>query len=76
MFVLQCDIGLVYDAPSHSLLNKWLLLADPDDSMAGAKGYLKICATVLGAGDDAPVSGQRMTSLTPVWPFVRGGAEN
>ena len=47
---------MVYDEPQHSLLNKWLLLSDPEDHMAGAKGYLKIMATVLGPGDDAPVS--------------------
>lgn len=52
---LQCDIGLVYDAPQHAFINKWLLLSDPEDSMAGAKGYLKICAVVLGPGDEAPV---------------------
>ena len=56
IFIVQCDIGMVYDEPNHSLINKWLLLSDPDDTMAGAKGYLKICATVLGPGDDAPVS--------------------
>ena len=56
VYCLQCDVGMIYDEPSHTLLNKWLLLCDPDDSMAGAKGYLKISATVLGAGDDAPVS--------------------
>ena len=47
---------MIYDESQHTLLNKWLLLSDPDDNMAGAKGYLKICATVLGPGDDAPVS--------------------
>lgn len=47
---------MIYDEAEHTLLNKWLLLSDPEDSMAGAKGYLKISATVLGAGDDAPVS--------------------
>ncbi|XP_067657682.1 myoferlin-like isoform X1 [Haliotis asinina] len=50
----KCDIGLVYDAPQHAFINKWLLLSDPEDSMAGAKGYLKICAVVLGPGDEAP----------------------
>ena len=47
---------MIYDEAQHSLINKWLLLSDPDDNMAGAKGYLKICATVLAAGDEAPVS--------------------
>ena len=52
----QCDVGMIYQEPSHAFLNKWLLLSDPDDLMAGAKGYLKICAVVLGPGDEAPVS--------------------
>ena len=51
----QCDVGLVYDQDKHALLNKWLLLGDPEDAMAGAKGYLKISAIVLGPGDEAPV---------------------
>ena len=55
---------MIYDEPQHTLLNKWLLLSDPDDNMAGAKGYLKICATVLGPGDDAPVSRFRLTSCS------------
>ncbi|XP_064630282.1 myoferlin-like isoform X1 [Lineus longissimus] len=50
----KCDIGLVYDEANHTLLNKWLLLSDPDDTMAGAKGYLKISVTVMGPGDEAP----------------------
>ena len=51
----QCDVGMVYDEAQHSFVNKWLLLCDPEDPMAGSKGYLKICATVLGPGDSAPV---------------------
>lgn len=50
----KCDVGLVFDAPGHALLNKWLLLSDPDDTMAGAKGYLKVSVVVLGPGDEAP----------------------
>ena len=52
----QCDVGMIYEETNHTFLNKWLLLSDPDDLMAGAKGYLKICAVVLGPGDEAPVS--------------------
>ena len=52
---MQCDIGMIYDEPQHSLINKWLLLSDPEDNQSGAKGYMKISATVLGAGDEAPV---------------------
>ncbi len=46
---------MIYEEPTHSFVNKWLLLSDPEDVMAGAKGYLKICAVVLGPGDEAPV---------------------
>ncbi|XP_055863087.1 myoferlin-like isoform X4 [Biomphalaria glabrata] len=47
----KCDVGLIYDEPNHALINKWVLLSDPDDSASGAKGYLKISACVLGPGD-------------------------
>lgn len=50
----KCDLGLVYDEPQHALLNKWLLLSDPDDPMAGAKGYMKVSVVILGSGDEAP----------------------
>uniref|UniRef100_A0A8C1G0B6 Dysferlin, limb girdle muscular dystrophy 2B (autosomal recessive) n=1 Tax=Cyprinus carpio TaxID=7962 RepID=A0A8C1G0B6_CYPCA len=36
---------------------KWLLLADPDDHSAGARGYLKVSMFVLAAGDEPPVKG-------------------
>uniref|UniRef100_A0A8K9XJZ2 Dysferlin, limb girdle muscular dystrophy 2B (autosomal recessive) n=1 Tax=Oncorhynchus mykiss TaxID=8022 RepID=A0A8K9XJZ2_ONCMY len=39
----------------HAFLRKWLLLSDPDDLSAGAKGYLKVSLFVLAAGDEAPV---------------------
>jgi len=51
----QCDVGTMYDEPHHSLLNKWLLLTVPDDNQLNAAGYLKICASLIGPGDDAPV---------------------
>uniref|UniRef100_A0A8C1ZPD1 Dysferlin, limb girdle muscular dystrophy 2B (autosomal recessive) n=1 Tax=Cyprinus carpio TaxID=7962 RepID=A0A8C1ZPD1_CYPCA len=34
---------------------KWLLLADPDDHSAGARGYLKVSMFVLAAGDEPPM---------------------
>lgn len=40
----------------HAILRKWVLLADPDDLCAGARGYLKVSFIVLAAGDEAPVS--------------------
>uniref|UniRef100_A0A673HR84 Dysferlin-like n=1 Tax=Sinocyclocheilus rhinocerous TaxID=307959 RepID=A0A673HR84_9TELE len=36
---------------------KWLLLADPDDLSAGARGYLKVSMFVLAAGDEPPKEG-------------------
>ncbi|KAF5404171.1 hypothetical protein PHET_02557 [Paragonimus heterotremus] len=48
------DLALAYEQEKHSLINKWLLLCDPDDPMSGAKGYLKVSVVILGPGDDAP----------------------
>lgn len=42
--------------PEHAILRRWLLLSDPEDFTAGAKGYLKVSLLVLGPGDEAPVS--------------------
>uniref|UniRef100_A0A2I2Z8Z1 Dysferlin n=1 Tax=Gorilla gorilla gorilla TaxID=9595 RepID=A0A2I2Z8Z1_GORGO len=39
----------------HAYLRKWLLLSDPDDFSAGARGYLKTSLCVLGPGDEAPL---------------------
>lgn len=52
----KVDIGFVYDQIQHSLINKWILLADAKDLMCGAKGYLKVSVNVLGPGDEVPVS--------------------
>lgn len=51
----KMDVGMVYDEPTHAFIGKWLLLSDPDDNMAGCKGYLKICVIVLGPGDESPL---------------------
>ncbi|WAR21900.1 MYOF-like protein [Mya arenaria] len=50
----KMDIGMVWEQANHAFANKWLLLSDPEDTMAGAKGYLKFCAIVLGPGDTPP----------------------
>lgn len=52
----KIDIGFIYDQQFHSLITKWLLLSDAEDSMSGAKGYLKVTINVLGPGDEVPVS--------------------
>ncbi|KAM9400663.1 dysferlin-like, partial [Salvelinus alpinus] len=51
----KLDVGTVYNESRHAFLRKWLLLSDPDDLSAGAKGYLKVSLFVLAAGDEAPV---------------------
>lgn len=51
----KLDIGAIYSEPKHAFLRKWLLLSDPDDLAAGAKGYLKVNLIVLGTGDEAPI---------------------
>ncbi|NXU01678.1 DYSF protein, partial [Buphagus erythrorhynchus] len=51
----RMDVETVYSEPKHAFRRKWLLLSDPEDFSAGAKGYLKVSACVLGPGDEAPV---------------------
>ncbi|XP_075429238.1 dysferlin isoform X4 [Ascaphus truei] len=51
----RMDVGLIYGEPKHVFLRKWLLLSDPEDFAAGAKGYLKVSLFVLAAGDECPM---------------------
>ncbi|KAK1166436.1 myoferlin isoform X3 [Acipenser oxyrinchus oxyrinchus] len=51
----KLDVGYVYDEPGHTIMRKWLLLNDPDDSTSGAKGYLKVSMFIVGTGDELPV---------------------
>ncbi|RMC22839.1 hypothetical protein DUI87_00155 [Hirundo rustica rustica] len=51
----RMDVEAVYSEPKHAFRRKWLLLSDPEDFSAGAKGYLKVSACVLGPGDEAPL---------------------
>jgi hypothetical protein len=51
----KLDLGYVYDEPFHSLISKWLLLSDPCDTSAGAKGYLKVTISIIGPGEEYPV---------------------
>ncbi|XP_060103205.1 dysferlin [Heteronotia binoei] len=48
----RMDVGAIYAEPKHCFLRKWLLLSDPEDFSAGAKGYLKVSLYVLGPGDE------------------------
>uniref|UniRef100_A0A8C7TQZ6 Myoferlin n=1 Tax=Oncorhynchus mykiss TaxID=8022 RepID=A0A8C7TQZ6_ONCMY len=40
---------------THSVMRKWLLLNDPDESSSGARGYLKVSMFIVGAGDESLV---------------------
>ncbi|KAM4807607.1 LOW QUALITY PROTEIN: dysferlin [Rhinophrynus dorsalis] len=51
----RMDVGMIYGEPKHAFLRKWLLLSDPEDFSAGAKGYLKVSLFVLGPGDECPM---------------------
>ena len=55
------DVGMVYDEPDHCFIHKWLLLTDPDDPSAGAKGYLKFSINVIGPGEDPTPSPSTMS---------------
>uniref|UniRef100_A0ABM5GKW0 Dysferlin isoform X4 n=1 Tax=Pogona vitticeps TaxID=103695 RepID=A0ABM5GKW0_9SAUR len=51
----RVDIGAIYSESKHCFLRKWLLLSDPEDFSAGARGYLKVSLHVLGPGDEVPM---------------------
>ncbi|XP_063313638.1 dysferlin isoform X3 [Pelobates fuscus] len=57
----RMDVGMIYGAPKHAFLRKWLLLSDPEDFSAGAKGYLKVSLYVLGPGDDCPMEKKELS---------------
>lgn len=44
-------------------MRKWLLLSDPDDSISGARGYLKVSMFIVGTGDELPVSSSTCYSV-------------
>ncbi|XP_069601222.1 dysferlin [Ranitomeya imitator] len=50
----RMDVGMIYGETKHAFLRKWLLLSDPEDFSAGAKGYLKVSLFALGPGDECP----------------------
>ncbi|XP_038071057.1 myoferlin-like isoform X3 [Patiria miniata] len=51
----ELDIGTIYEADNHCIMNKWLLLSNAEDANAGAKGYVLASLSVLAAGDEASV---------------------
>ncbi|CAL4067353.1 unnamed protein product, partial [Meganyctiphanes norvegica] len=50
----ECEIGMVYDQPEHTILNRWLVLANPEEPTPTVQGYLKVSVAVLGPGDVSP----------------------
>ncbi|XP_066277223.1 dysferlin-like isoform X3 [Branchiostoma lanceolatum] len=50
----KLDIGVVHRQPNHAFLRRWVLLSDPNDPTAGAKGYMKMSMIVLGPGEQPP----------------------
>uniref|UniRef100_T1JBU8 C2 domain-containing protein n=1 Tax=Strigamia maritima TaxID=126957 RepID=T1JBU8_STRMM len=51
----KLDVKTVYDAPDHQFYHKWAVLTDPDDVMAGPRGYLKCDISVIGRGDSVKI---------------------
>lgn len=35
---LQCELGLVYDQPGHTLVNRWLVLTHPEEATPTVQG--------------------------------------
>uniref|UniRef100_M3ZLA4 Myoferlin n=1 Tax=Xiphophorus maculatus TaxID=8083 RepID=M3ZLA4_XIPMA len=50
----KLDVGYIYNEPGHSIMRKWLLLSDLEESSTGARGYLKVSIIIVGTGDDPP----------------------
>ncbi|XP_069958116.1 myoferlin isoform X4 [Cherax quadricarinatus] len=50
----KCEVGMVYDQAEHAILNRWLVLANPEEPTPTVQGYLKVCVAVLGPGDVCP----------------------
>ena len=55
LFECVCVLMCMCSTTAHSVMRKWLLLSDPDDSSSGAKGYLKVSLFIVGTGDEPPV---------------------
>uniref|UniRef100_A0A8C6Z978 C2 domain-containing protein n=1 Tax=Nothoprocta perdicaria TaxID=30464 RepID=A0A8C6Z978_NOTPE len=74
LFDAPIFITVGFGSPQHAFLRKWLLLSDPEDFSAGAKGYLKVSLFVLGPGDEAPVStGRPCPRHLPAAPLLCHG---
>uniref|UniRef100_A0A8C2EUP4 Myoferlin like n=1 Tax=Cyprinus carpio TaxID=7962 RepID=A0A8C2EUP4_CYPCA len=59
-YSLRCDLFSLSGVSllGHAIMRKWLLLSDPDDSISGTRGYLKVSMFIVGTGDEPPVEKQ------------------
>uniref|UniRef100_A0A8C1J6F1 Myoferlin like n=1 Tax=Cyprinus carpio TaxID=7962 RepID=A0A8C1J6F1_CYPCA len=57
---INCDLFSLSGVSllGHAIMRKWLLLSDPDDSISGTRGYLKVSMFIVGTGDEPPVEKQ------------------
>ncbi|XP_044517518.1 fer-1-like protein 4 [Gracilinanus agilis] len=47
----RMDLGIVCDQPDSRFSQKWAVLHDPQDTHAGAKGFVKVTLTVTARGE-------------------------
>ncbi|GLG95875.1 Uncharacterized protein, isoform G [Gryllus bimaculatus] len=47
----KLDVATVWAQTDHQFYHKWALLTDPEDPLAGPKGYLQVDLSVVGKGD-------------------------
>ncbi|XP_042241551.1 myoferlin-like isoform X2 [Homarus americanus] len=62
----KCEVGMVYDQAEHAIVNRWLVLANPDEPTPTVQGYLKVSVAVLGPGDVCPDLTARQSELDDV----------
>ncbi|KAK4319224.1 hypothetical protein Pmani_009818 [Petrolisthes manimaculis] len=60
------EVGMVYDQAEHAVLNRWLVLANPDEPTPTVQGYLKVSVAVLGPGDLCPDMAARQSEQDDV----------
>jgi len=51
---VDMDLESVYSLPNHELWKQWVTVLEPRGRREGAQGQLKLCVTVLKAGDLPP----------------------
>ncbi|KAK3890490.1 hypothetical protein Pcinc_005570 [Petrolisthes cinctipes] len=60
------EVGMAYDQAEHAVLNRWLVLANPDEPTPTVQGYLKVSVAVLGPGDLCPEMAARQSDQDDV----------